>query len=65
MNKLMEAIIPAWYRDSKSVFLKEIVKYPVWTCKDPVSLILRIRFSILGPENAFKKPNKLKKTVIN
>jgi len=28
-------------------FFKENVRYPVWTCRDPISLILWTRFSIL------------------
>ena len=30
------------------VFLKKNVRYPVWTCRDPISLNLGTRFSILG-----------------
>ena len=26
------------------VFFKENVRYPMWTCRDPISLILGIRF---------------------
>ena len=29
------------------VFFKENVRYPVWTCGDPISLIQGTRFSIL------------------
>jgi len=29
-------------------FFKENVRYPIWTCRDPISLILGTRFSILG-----------------
>jgi len=29
------------------VFFKENVRYPVWTCRDPISLILGIRFSLI------------------
>jgi len=29
------------------VFFKENVAYPVWTCRDPISLILGIRFSLI------------------
>jgi len=28
-------------------FFKENVKYPVWTCRDPISLILGTRFSLI------------------
>jgi len=30
------------------VFFKEKVRYPVWTCRDPIYLILGTRFEILG-----------------
>jgi len=33
---------------TKVVFVEENVRYPVWTCRDPISLILGTRFSILG-----------------
>ena len=29
------------------VFFKENVRYPVWTCRDPISLILETRFSMI------------------
>jgi len=29
------------------VFFKENVRYPVWTCQDPISLILETRFSLI------------------
>jgi len=29
------------------VFLKENVRYPVWTCRDPISLILGARFYLI------------------
>jgi len=29
------------------VFLKENVRYLVWTCRDPISLILGTRFSLI------------------
>jgi len=28
-------------------FLKENVRYPVWMCRDPISLILGTRFSLI------------------
>jgi len=31
-----------------SFLFKENIKYPVWICRDPISLILGTRFSILG-----------------
>jgi len=35
-------------------FFKENVRYPVWTCRDPISLILRTRFFlILGTRWSF------------
>jgi len=37
-------------------FFKENVRHPVWTCRDPISLILGTRFSILGTR--LKKPWK-------
>jgi len=39
-----------------SFFFKENVRYLVWTCKDPISLVLWTRFFIL------KDPNQLPKT---
>jgi len=30
----------------KQVFFKENVRYPVWTCRDPISLILGTQFSV-------------------
>jgi len=30
-------------RRSSAVFFKENVRYPVWTCRDPISLILGTR----------------------
>jgi len=30
-----------------SVFFKENVRYPVWTCRDLISLILGTRFSLI------------------
>ena len=36
------------------VFFKENVKYPIWACRDPISLILGTRFSlILGTRRWF------------
>ena len=29
------------------VVLKENARYPVWTCRDPISLILETRFSLI------------------
>jgi len=29
------------------VFFKENARYPVWICGDPISLILRTRFSLI------------------
>jgi len=29
------------------VFLEETVRYPIWTCSDPISLILWTRFSLI------------------
>jgi len=49
-------------------FFKENIKYPVWTCRDPISLILGTRlsmilgtwFSILGTRiGSLKHPTKL------
>ena len=43
------------------VFIKKNVRYPVWTCRDPISLILGIRFTILGTQIGFLK--RLKETL--
>jgi len=47
----------------KSAFFKENVRYPVWICREPISLILGTRFEILGTqigsENALKNPGKI------
>jgi len=32
---------------TKVVFFKENVRYPVWTCRDLISLILGTRFSLI------------------
>jgi len=32
---------------SVQVFFKENVRYPVWICRDPISLILQNRFSLI------------------
>jgi len=32
---------------SRAGFFKESVRYPVWTCKDPIYLILGTRFSLI------------------
>jgi len=41
------------------IFAKEIVRYPVWTCGLPISLILGTRFSILGTQiGSLKRLNK-------
>jgi len=29
-------------------FFKENVRYPIWTCRDPISLILGTRFSLIS-----------------
>jgi len=39
-------------------FFKENVRYPVWTCRDQISLILGTRFSILGTRIGFFRPLK-------
>jgi len=31
-------------------FFKENVRYPVWICRDPICLILGIRFEMLGTQ---------------
>jgi len=52
-------------------FFKENVRYPVWTCRDPISLILETQFSlILGTrfsilETRFGSLKKLEKTCFN
>jgi len=43
-DQVIEGIKKSVYR----FFFKEKVRYPVWTCRDPISLILRTRFEILG-----------------
>ena len=40
-------------------FFTENVRYLVWTCRDPISLILWTRFSILGTRiGSLKRPKK-------
>jgi len=34
-------------KDTKSGFFKENVGYPVWTCRDPISMILATRLSLI------------------
>jgi len=44
-------------------FFKGNIRYPVWTCRDPISLILGTKFSILGnPVFNFRDPNRVAKT---
>jgi len=33
--------------NTTKIFFKENVRYPVWTCRDPISLILGTRFSLI------------------
>jgi len=46
----------------KQGFFKEKVRYPVCTCRDPISLILGTRFEIL--ETQFGSLKHLKKTLV-
>jgi len=59
--------LPIWrgkFKVSNSrVFFKENVRYPVWICRDPISLILGTRFSpILGIRLSLSL-KRLKKTL--
>jgi len=61
-STVMQTIAVLWclgcYGDSivpQGFCLKENVRYPVWTCRDPIPLILGTRFSILGSLKHLKK----------
>jgi len=40
-------IIVQYGHTVRQVFFKEIVRNPVWICRDPISLILGTRFSLI------------------
>jgi len=46
------------------VFFKDNVRYPIWICRDPISLILGTRFlsDSKDPIFNYRKPNRVPKT---
>ena len=47
IKKMPSVMATVANRVPSTVFLKENVKYPVWTCRYPISMILGARFSLI------------------
>ena len=45
MARRSKVVGPRW--SISRFFLKKNVRYPIWTCKDPISLMLGTRFSLI------------------
>ena len=63
LNVYFARIVTRFYTYCNQGFFKENIRHPVWTCGDPISLILGTRFSILGTWIGFLK--HLKKPCCN